>query len=276
MERLAGPDPVISVELRPPRSGLSSMESMDVWIDLHQSLRRLDRGGHPIFITDNAVAVKEEENLAHLTGNLPEDVQRARISPFLTSKHTLEYCLMYASRARTAGFEALTVLGGDRFAGPPRCVPRAYMLRELIRDAVPDLALGGWLNPARDPEEQLGYAMRDTYTADFVLTQVVSHHSLDRVDALLEAAERLGFTLPLVWGVFFYRSANPTTLDRLAEYFPVPARHLTEEFGAGDAAEEICARTIRALAAVGAKNIYVSNLGFRRVDRRLGQVLAAL
>lgn len=246
---------------------------MDTWIDLHQSLRRLDRSGHPIFITDNAVAVEEEENLAHLTANLPEDVDRSGISPFLTSKHTLEYCLMYASRARAAGFEALTVLGGDQFAGPPRCVPRAYMLRQRIREAVPDLALGGWINPAREPGEQIDFATRDEYTAEFVLSQVVSHHSLDRVIAFLEAADRHAFDLPVVWGVFLYRSANPRTLERLADYFPVPARQLTEEFGSGDTAEAICARTISALRGVGAENVYVSNLGFDRVHYRLRSVL---
>ncbi len=267
---------MVSVELRPPRAGLSYADGLDTWIDLHHSIARLSRAGHPIFITDNAVAVAEEENLAHLTANLTEDADRATICPFLTSKHSLDYCLMYASRAASAGFRALTVLGGDAFAGPPRCLPRAYQLRQKIRAAVPGLELGGWANPARDPAEQIDYVLRNGYEADFLLTQVVSHHSLDRAEALLEEAERRGMDLPIVWGVFFYRSANPRTLDRLGEYFPVPARALTEEFGSGTPAEEICARTIRALGTLGADNVYVSNLGFRRVHGLLRKVLAQL
>ena len=42
-----------------------------------------------------------------------------RLVPFLTSKHSLDYCLMYADRASAHGFGALTVLGGDRTVGQP-------------------------------------------------------------------------------------------------------------------------------------------------------------
>ena len=37
--------------------------------------------------------------------------------PFLTSKHSLEYCLSYAERAHQSGFPALVVLGGDKSVG---------------------------------------------------------------------------------------------------------------------------------------------------------------
>ena len=118
LRRLIAPGPLVTVELRPPRSGLEAAESMDVWIDMHHSLQALARAGRPVLITDNAVAVQEEENLAHLTANLPDGLSPKSIAPFLTCKHTLEYCLLYASRAASAGFGALTVLGGDRFGGP--------------------------------------------------------------------------------------------------------------------------------------------------------------
>ena len=273
LQLLHHPGPVVTVELRPPRSNLPPAQSMDAWIDLHQSLRGLDRAGHPIFITDNAVAVAEEENLVHLMANLPPEVDRSRVCPFLTSKHTLDYCLLHASRTASAGFGALTVLGGDRFGGPPRCLPRASQLRQRIRALVPDLPLGGWLNAARPAAEQVGYVADASYTAEFVLTQIVSHHHLDRVAAVIREMDRRGVELPVVWGVFLYRSANAQTLARLGEYFDVPTGELSAEFGAGDSAEDIAARTIRALRSVGADKVYLSNLGFRRVHARLRAVL---
>ncbi len=273
MERLHAPGPLVTVELRPPRSGLDPSESMDAWIDMHHSLQALARAGRPVLITDNAVAVQEEENLAHLTANLPDGLSPKSIAPFLTCKHTLEYCLLYASRAASAGFGALTVLGGDRFGGPERCLPHAYLLRQKVRDAVPDLRLGGWVNPHRNIDEQVGFVASPDFTADFVLTQIVSHHSIARVEQLREALDRAGVTLPIVYGVFLYRSANPRTLERLADYFPVPVEELNTEFASGAKPEEITARTVRALRDIGADKIYMSNLPFRGAERRLKAVL---
>ena len=273
LEAIKQPGPLVTVELRPPRTGLSYAESMDVWIDMYHSVQRLSRAGRTVFLTDNAVGTLEEENLSHLTANLPEGVSASQLVPFLTCKHTLDYCMLYAARAASKGFEALTVLGGDKFAGPPRCLPHAYELRQHIQAKLPQLALGGWLNPHRPVEEQLGFVESPTFTADFALTQVVSHHSVAAVAETLEEADKRGIKLPMVFGVFLYKSANPNTLSRLGEYFPVPATELTREFDSGAAADEICARTIRELRAVGADKIYVSNLGFRRVENRLKNIL---
>ncbi len=102
---------------------------------------------------------------------------------------------------------------------------------------------------------------------------MVSHHSAGNVEALLREAARRGVTLPGVFGVFFYRSANPRTLERLADFFPVPAEDLTREFDAGASPEEVCARTIRTLRDAGADKVYVSNLGSRRVAERLERIL---
>src|ERR687894_2635843 len=159
LHRLREDRPLAAVELRPPRTGLSTAESMDVWIDMYHSIQRLARRDTLIFLTDNAVGLSEEENLAHLTANLAGDVDPRRIVPFLTSKHSLEYCLMHASRAASRGFEAITVLGGDHTAGAPRCVPHARELRPLIRRRVPALDLGGWANPHRDADEQVSYLL---------------------------------------------------------------------------------------------------------------------
>src|SRR5918995_871737 len=276
LQRLREDRPLAAVELRPPRTGLSSADSMEVWIDMYHSIQRLARRDTVIFLTDNAVGLSEEENLAHLTANLAGDLDPRRIVPFLTSKHSIEYCLMHASRAASYGFEALTVLGGDHTAGPPRCVPHASQLRTLIRQRVPGLDLGGWANPHRSPEEQVSYLLDDQFEADFYLTQIVSHHSIRAVERFLAEARRRGVPYPGVFGVFLYRSANPTTLGKLNDFFPVPAAGLTQEFEAGLSPEQICAKSVRMLRDVGADKVYLSNLGFQQVDtayRRIAELL---
>lgn len=273
LQRLREDRPLAAVELRPPRTGLSRAETMELWIDMYHSIQRLARRDTIMFLTDNAVGLSEEENLAHLTANLAGDVDPSRIIPFLTSKHSIEYCLMHAARAASHGFEALTVLGGDHTAGPPRCVPHARELRQLIRRRVPKLDLGGWANPHRPPAEQVDFLLDERFQAEFYLTQVVSHHSIRAVKQFLAEASRRGVPYPGVFGVFLYRSANAETLARLGDFFPVPAAELTREFDAGLTPEEICAKTIRALREVGAGRVYLSNLGFRGVETRYRRIM---
>jgi hypothetical protein len=261
------------LELRPPRTDLDAEAGMGAWIDLNQALRRLARDELFIFVTDNAVGAAEEENLAHLGANIAGEVDIRRIVPILTTKHTLEYCLLFASRATAQGYDALTVLGGDSSVGAPRCVPHASDLRKLIRPRAPGLALGGWLNPFKDADTQVGYLAAPDAHADFALAQVVSHHAIREVERLLEAKERSGLPTPVVWGVFYYRSANPKTLRMLSGFLPVPAEEITREFADGADADEICARTIRVLRAVGADKIYVSNLGSRGAGKKLAKIL---
>jgi hypothetical protein len=276
LQRLRADRPLAAVELRPPRLGLSRAETMEVWIDMYHSIQRLGRQDTVIFLTDNAVGLSEEENLAHLTANLAGDVDPSRIVPFLTSKHSIEYCLMHARRTASHGFEALTVLGGDHTAGPPRCVPHARELRALIRKRVPGLDLGGWANPHRDAAEQVDFLLDDRFEAEFYLTQVVSHHSIRAVERFLKEARRRQVPYPGVFGVFLYRSANPATLAKLADFFPVPAAELTREFEAGLSPDEICAKTVRALREVGADKVYLSNLGFRQVETRYRRIVDLL
>lgn len=273
-ETLRKPGPLVTLELRPPRSDLDQGAGMSAWIDLHHTLRRLTRDGLFVFLTDNAVGSAEEENLAHVGANVGDDVDRRRIVPILTTKHELDYCMMFASRAISQGYDALTVLGGDRSVGPPRCVPHARDLRELVRARSPGLALGGWVNPLKDPVEQLGYLRAPDAHADFALAQIVSHHGRAQVARFLEEHARSAGGIPVVYGVFFYRSANPRTLEMLGRFFPVPAEEITREFSSGADAEEICARTIRELRAEGADKIYVSNLGNRGARQALKRILA--
>ena len=276
LQRLREDRPLATVELRPPRTGLSSADTMELWIDMYHSIQRLTRHDTIIFLTDNAVGLSEEENLGHLTSNLAGEVDTSRIVPFLTSKHSIEYCLMHASRAASHGFQALTVLGGDHTVGPPRCVPHARELRSLVRQRVPQLDLGGWTNPHRPAAEQVNYLLDDRFEAEFYLSQVVSHHSIRAVEGFLKEARRRGVQQPGVFGVFLYRSANPATLARLADFFPVPAAELTREFEAGLTPEEICAKTVRALREVGADKVYLSNLGFGKVDARYRRIVGLL
>ena len=140
VERLGRPGPLVTVELRPPRSGLSATAGMDTWIDLNHSIRNLALKDIFVFLTDDAVGSREEENLGHLAANVGSDVPLSRLVPFLTCKHTIEHCVMFADRAHSLGFEALTVVGGDTSVGPPRCVSHAYMLRQRIRERQPGLS----------------------------------------------------------------------------------------------------------------------------------------
>lgn len=252
---------------------MSYADSVDAWIDMYHSIRRLARQDTLIFLTDNAVGMSEEENLSHLTANLAGELPAARLVPFLTCKHSLEYLQLYAARAASHGFEALTVVGGDQSGGAARAVPHAYQLRHLMRRWVPGLNLGGWVNPHSDPERQVDFLLDGEFEADYYLTQIASHHYIDRLERFLAEARRRGVSYPGVFGVFLYRSANPRTLAQLANFFPVPVDGVTRDFEAGLSAEEICARTICALRAVGVGKIYLSNLGFDRPDARYRRIL---
>jgi hypothetical protein len=264
---------VLSVELRPPRAELDATAGMDAWIDTHHAVRGLVRERTFVFLTDSAVGAHEEQNLRHLVINLGTDVPREHVIPFLTTKHPMSFCLSYAERAWQAGFRSLVVLGGDKKIGPPRCVEHAWMLRERVRQHVPELALGGWANPHADAVAQVGHLEDAHFSAEFFLTQVVSHHDRERVSRFLAEKSRRGLTLPGIFGVFYYRSANPKTLATLKEFLPVPVEGLTREFGAGTSAEEICARTIRALRDEGARHVYVSNLPVGKVKQTLKKIM---
>jgi 5,10-methylenetetrahydrofolate reductase len=273
LDALSGADRVIAAELRPPRAELAAAASMDAWIDTYHAVRGLTRSGTFVFLTDSAVGLREEDNLRHLVTNLGTDVPRSHVVPFLTCKHTLDYCLAYADRARQNGFESLVVLGGDKHVGPPRCVEHAWQLREVVRTRDADLTLGGWANPHGDPSSQVDHLMDEHATAEFYLTQIVSHHSRDAVARFVDEANRRGLRTPGLFGVFYYRSANVKTLETLARFLPVPIEALRAEFASGAAPEDVCARSIRELTAVGARHFYVSNLPIGRAAATLRRIV---
>jgi hypothetical protein len=263
---------VFAAELRPPRAELAASEGMDAWIDTYHAVRRLTRQGTYVLLTDSAVGAAEEDNLRHLVTNLGRDVPRERIVPFLTTKHPLPYCLSYADRARQNGFPALVILGGDKSVGTPRSVAHAWQLRELIRQRDRTLLLGGWANPHADPEQQADFVVSPDFTAEFFLTQVVSHYDAARVATFVATLERRRIALPGLFGVFFYRSANARTLAALRSFLPVPIEGLTAAFASGQTPEQICAATLRTLLDAGARHFYISNLPIARAQTVLAEI----
>jgi hypothetical protein len=269
-DRLASDEPLLAVELRPPRRDLEGAAAMDAWIDVYHAMRQLGSTDTVVFLTDNAVGAREEENLGHLVRNIGAEAVRERTVPFLTLKHPLEYCLRYASRARAEHLPALVVLGGDPHDGIPRCLPHAFELRRLLRREQPGLLLGGWVNPHRDAAQQVDYLLDQLGELDFALTQIVSHHQLPAMAMLLEESDRRGLRLPLFAGVFFYRSPRRRTLDALAHFIPVPVDEIRRDFRERQlGAETIAAETVRALRGLGLTRFYLSNLETGAAARRL-------
>jgi 5,10-methylenetetrahydrofolate reductase len=274
LEALKGARDFCSAELRPPQAGREGAASIEDWIDTYHSIRRMTLARRHVFITDNAVGRLEEENLRHLVANLGPDAERERIVPFLTSKHSLDYCLRYAERASAQGFRTLVVLGGDRHDGIPRCVEHAFELRRMIREHVPGIVLGGWANPHRDPDEQARFLASAANNADFFLTQVVSHHSAASVARFLEVLDESGVALPAIFGVFYYRSARRKTLEALQHFFPVPIDELEREFVEEKLdPDAVCARSIVELRRLGARSLYVSNLPIADAAPRLERIV---
>jgi hypothetical protein len=144
----------------------------------------------------------------------------------------------------------------------------------MVRARAASLALGGWANPHADAAAQVQHLLADRVTAEFYLTQIVSHHSRAAVERFLAEAERRRLALPGIFGVFYYRSANTRTLETLREFLPVPIDALREEFAAGATPDSVCARSIRELTASGARHFYVSNLPIGRAASTLARVLS--
>jgi hypothetical protein len=264
---------VVAVELRPPRAELEAAEGMDAWIDTYHAIRSLTRHDVRVMVTDSAVGAQEENNLRHLVANLGDAVGRHKVIPFLTTKHSLEFCLAYADQAVHNGFPSLVVLGGDKHVGRARSLEHAWQLRKLIRERHPNLELGGWANPIADPLRQIEFLLRPDAHADFYLTQIVSHHQADQVGAFLEAGRSNGLVMPGVFGVFYYRSANVKTLEMLSQFLPVPVEALKQELAQGATPIDVCARTIRFLIDIGARHFYVSNLPAKKTAATLNTIL---
>ena len=264
---------VIAAELRPPRAELGSREGMDAWIDMYHAIRNLARRDVRVFLTDSAVGTQEENNLRHLVTNLGRDVARDHVIPFLTSKHSLDFCLSYAEQAWQHGFPSLVVLGGDKSIGRPRCVEHAWQLRAQIRARESRLVLGGWANPYANAVQQVEYMTDDCFNAEYYLTQIVSHLNVAPVARFIDETRRRGIGKPGMFGVFYYRSANVKTLETLRQFLPVPVEGLSREFAGGATPVDVCARTMRAMMDVGARHFYISNLPLHTAAATLSEIL---
>jgi hypothetical protein len=219
------------------------------------------------------VGTQEENNLRHLVANLGRELSHEMVVPFLTSKHSLQFCLSYAEQAGQHGFTSLVVLGGDKTVGRPRCVEHAWDLRQEIRRHEPGLALGGWANPHAPAGQQVDFLLDDRFCAEFYLTQVVSHLNQDPVKRFLEETARRSVPLPGMFCVFFYRSASPKTLAALSTFMPVPVEGLAEEFASGASPVDVCARTIRAMMSLGVRHFCVCNLPMQNAAATLSAIL---
>jgi hypothetical protein len=273
-EALRGDQPIVAAELRPPRAELDAAEGMDAWIDTYHAVRSLTRQGVRVFLTDSAVGTQEEHNLRHLVTNLGRDVSREHVIPFLTTKHSLDFCLSYAEQASQEGFSSLVILGGDRTVGQPRCVEHAWELRDEIRRHMPALTLGGWANPNTDAAKQVDFLLDPHFTGEYYLTQIVSHHDTTLVVRFLEETRRRSVPIPGMFGVFYYRSGNAKTLNILKRFMPVPVEGLLAEFASGATPVEICARSIRTLIDLGVRHVYVSNLPLMGAATTLNAILS--
>ena len=273
LDSLLGESSVFAAELRPPRAELDSSAGMDAWIDTYHAVRSLVRQDVGVFLTDSAVGTQEENNLRHLVTNLGQEVSNSPVVPFLTSKHSLDFCLSYAEQAWQQGFSSLVVLGGDKTVGRERCVAHAWQLRQEIRRRVPQLTLGGWANPYGNERQQVDFIEDESFTAEYYLTQIVSHLDPAPVEAFLGELERRRIRRPGVYGVFYYRSANRKTLETLRRFLPVPVDALVEEFAAGASPADICARTIGAMRDRGVRHFYISNLPVQGTAATLNDIL---
>jgi hypothetical protein len=93
---------------------------------------------------------------------------------------------------------------------------------------------------------------------------------MEAVDHFLAEAARRGLEMPGLFGVFYYRSGSPKTLERLNRFIPVPIEGLHKEFDEGRSADDICALTLGALAERGVDKVYISNLQPLGAEQRVG------
>ena len=256
--------------------GLDAARGMDVWIDMYHAVRRLARDGTFVLLTDDAAGNPEEESLAHLAANLGAAADLETVVPFLTCKHAVGYCRLFARRAAGLGVAGVAVVGG-------RPLRRARTMRP--RTARTCARSCGANSPgSRSEGGRTRTGTRSSRPASSPRTTSPRTSSSPRSSRTTRSAgwsasapswTAWAWDVPVVYGVFLYRSANPRTLRQLSRYFPVPAREIAAEFAAGMSADEICARSVRRLREAGAEKVYVSNLYGRDAARRLGRVAGA-
>ncbi len=212
-------------------------------------------------VTDSAVGAQEENNLRHLVTNLGPDVPRQSVVPFLTTKHSIDFCLGYADQVVQHGFPGARRARRRQTRGPrARGRARVAAAPAHSRRAIPSCrSAAGPTRPATRPVRWPSWARASsppTSTSRRSCRIIASATST----GFLREADRQGVTAPGMFGVFYYRSAKTSTLQTLSQFLPVPVDELSAEFAAGATPVDVCARSIRELMALGVRHFYVSNL----------------
>ena len=152
---------------------------------MYHSIRRGARQDTHLFLTDNAVGRSEEDTSTPLPPTSPAAPaeRRNRFSPASTRSSTSS-CI---APGRLDGFEALTVVGGRLRRHRSR---RASRLRATPHHT----ALGSPSQPRRmaDPHREPSGRWTSSWIphskGDYYLTEIVSHHHVDRIEWFLAEA----------------------------------------------------------------------------------------
>ena len=166
---------------------------MGAWIDTYHAVRALTRRDTFVCLTDSAVG-RAGRGQPPPPGHQPRAGRRSlahRAVPDLEAHARLLPGLRRRGRGSTAS-RRWSSSAATRRVGAPRCVEHAWQLRKAIREVEPELRLGGWANPHHTPASQVGYLLDGDATADFYLTQIVSHHDRAKVGAFVAEAARRG------------------------------------------------------------------------------------
>ncbi len=264
----------LSVELRPPRAELDAAAGMDAWIDTYHAVRGL--------VAERDVRVSDRQRR-----------RRARRTQPSAPRHQSRYGRAARSRRAVPHDEALArVLPRVRRAGLARRLPLARrpgrrshgrpapMRRARVAAARSDPRARAGSDAGRLGESACGCGQTSGLPWRPSLQRRVLPHAghlaprpRRQVDRFLDEAHRQRLAMPGIFGVFYYRSANPKTLAMLKQFLPVPVDGLRVEFGEGASAEEVCARTIRGLRAQGVRHFYVSNLPIGRARQTLEKIV---
>ena len=189
VEQLKSGTPVIAAELRPPRAELETAASMDAWIDTYHAVRGLTRGGH-VRLPDRQRRRPEGRRQPPPPRHQSRHRRAALARRPVPDLQAHVGVLPRLRRSRAA--PRLRVAGGPR----RRQARRAAALRRARLAAARDdpRARAGAGARADGPirtanaAAQVQHLLDDRVTAEFYLTQIVSHHSRPAVERFLAEA----------------------------------------------------------------------------------------
>ena len=243
---------VLSVELRPPRAELDAAAGMDAWIDTYHAVSGL------VARRDVRVPHRQRRRRARRTQpaasrHQPRHGRAARSRRAVPDDEALaasSACRTPSARGRKASGR-WSCSAATRSVGPPRCV-----------DARVAAARGDPRARAGALARRLGESARRSGDAGGLSRRRALHRRV-LPDAGRLASRRRGrssafceeldaaaaSTLPGIFGVFYYRSANPKTLETLKQFLPVPVEGLTRGVRGGRDAGRRSARARSARCA---------------------------